>query len=144
MSLRVLLKRLAPDAGAAPRHFFPNHQTKLIAQVEHQAVLLVVGEADEVCAHLANQLHLLADQIVTHRRSHAGVVGMALGAAQEYAFAVQLEGAMLDKLEAGGCRSARRDASRPQGSKASPGNDRGGATPATKAPAPPPGIRQVQ
>jgi len=97
--LRVLLKCFAPNAGAAPRNFFPNHETKLIAQLKHQPVLLIVGETDEVCAHLANQLHLLKNEIVTHCRSHDGMIGMTLGTAQECPFAVQPERTVLDKFK---------------------------------------------
>ena len=130
--LRILLKSFAPDAGATPGNFFPNHETKLIAQIKYQPVLLVVRETDEVCAHLTDELHLFAHQIVTHGGSHARVIRMTLRAAQEHPFAVQLERTMLDKLELAYAKALRRDESRPQGWKASPGSDRGGATRATR------------
>ena len=93
-----MLKCLAPHARATPRSLFPNHQAKLIAQVQHQPVLLVVAETDKVCAHLADQLHLFAHLVVAHCGGHSRMVGMALRAAQQHPFAIQHEGTVFDKL----------------------------------------------
>src|ERR1039458_3178230 len=95
---RILLKGMIADAGAAPWRLFPNHESKLIAQVDHQPVLLVVAEADEVCAHVADQTHLFSYQFVAHCSSDSDMVGVALGAAEKNPFPVEIEGTVLDKL----------------------------------------------
>ena len=50
------------DAAAAPRNLFPDEDAESVAEIEHAARLLVVGEADEVCAHLLDELHLLFEK----------------------------------------------------------------------------------
>src|ERR1700679_3067432 len=95
---RILLKRVAPNPGSAPRSLLPDQEAKLIAQVEHQSILLVMAEADKVCPHLADEAHFFANLIVTHCSRNSGVIGMALGAMQEQPFVIQLEGTVLDKF----------------------------------------------
>ncbi len=94
----VLLEGLATDAGAAPRHLLPHHQAKLVAEVEDEAILLVVAEADEVCAHLLDELHLLAHNIVAHRSGESRVISVAVSAPKKHALSVELERAMLHEL----------------------------------------------
>ena len=96
---RVLLQCLVADAGAAPWRLFPNHQAQLVAQVEHQPILLVVREPDEVCAHLADHPHLFAHQVVAHRGSHACVVRVTMRSAQQYTLAVQLKRPVLEEFD---------------------------------------------
>ena len=57
-----------------------------------------MGEADEVDAHVFDELHLLFDEIVGHGGGVVRVVFVAVGSAEEEAFAVELEGAVLDPL----------------------------------------------
>ena len=95
----VLLEGLAADAGAAPGGLLPDHQAELVAEVEDEAVLLVVGEADEVRAHGADEAELFADEVVGHGGGDACVVGMARGAAEEDTLAVELEWAVVDEFD---------------------------------------------
>ena len=99
----VLTEGFVANTGATPRHLFPDHEAELIAKIEHQAVLLVVGQADEVGAHVADELHFLADLIVAHCGGEAGMVDVAVtvprnGSTRRCA-CVELEGAMLDELD---------------------------------------------
>ena len=97
--LGVLLECLVPDARTAPWHLFPDHQTEFVAQVEDNPVLLVVSKPNKIRAHLADQLHLLSNEVITHRSGETGMIGMALRAAKENTLAIELEWAMLDELE---------------------------------------------
>src|ERR1035437_5694765 len=81
----IALERLVPHPGSAPRNLFPNQQAELIAQIEHQPILLVMRQPDEVGAHLADHLHFLAYQVVAHCGSHPCMIGMAMCAAQKHA-----------------------------------------------------------
>ncbi len=92
------MERVAADASAAPGDLFPDEDAEFVAEFEDAARLLVVCEADEVHAHVLDELHLLTDEVVGHRGCIAGVVFVAMGAAQEEAFAIELEGAMFDEL----------------------------------------------
>jgi len=60
--------------------------------------LLIVGEADEVRAHIFDEVHFLSDQVVGHGGGVSGVVFVAVGSAEQEALAVELEGAVLDPL----------------------------------------------
>ena len=102
-----LLPVVAADAAAAPRRFFPHQQAKLVAEIEHQAVLLIMCEADEVRAHRLDELHLFADQVVGHRARVARVVFVPMRAAQQQALAVQLERAVLAELEVANAEALR-------------------------------------
>ena len=96
----VLLESRVAHPGAAPGSFLPHHQAELVAEIEDEAVLLVVREADEVRSHLANHREFLAHEVIGHRCGSSGVVCMARGAAEEYAGAVELERAVFDELKA--------------------------------------------
>src|SRR6185312_11014713 len=90
---------VAADAAAAPRRFLPHQQAKLVAEIEHETVLLIVREADEVRAHRLDELHLFADQIIRQGARVASVVFVPMRATQQQTLTVQLEWAMLDELE---------------------------------------------
>ena len=60
-------------------------------------------------AHVLHQLHLLVDQVVRHRRGVAGVVFVAMGAAQQQALAVQLEWTVLDEFGVANAEGLARD-----------------------------------
>src|SRR6266567_2559014 len=96
--LRVLLKRGASNARATPGNFFPDHETKLVAQIKYETVLLVVSEANEVGTHLTNEPDLLADKVVAHCGSHTRMVCVTLSATQQDSLAVQLEWPVFDKF----------------------------------------------
>ena len=93
-----LLEDVVADTAAAPGNLFPHEQAEAVAELEYTARLLVVREADEVCAHVFDELHLLIEQVVGHRRSVACVIFVAMGSAQQQTLAVQLEGPMVDEL----------------------------------------------
>ena len=57
-----------------------------------------MAEADEVGAHGLDQLHFGADKLVGFRGREAGVVHVALRAAEQQALAIQLEGPVIHKL----------------------------------------------
>ena len=95
---RLVLPFFVAYAGAAPRRFFPNQNAKLVAEIEHQFRLLIMAEADEVRAHRLDQLHLGADERVRLGGREAGMVHVALRAAQQQALAVQLEGSVVNEL----------------------------------------------
>jgi N-acetylglutamate synthase/N-acetylornithine aminotransferase len=54
-----------------------------------------VGEADEVDTHVLDELHLLVDEVVGDGGGVACVVFVAVRAAEEKTFAVEVEGAVL-------------------------------------------------
>ncbi len=62
-------------------------------------ILLVVCQPDKVCAHLADEPHLLAPQVVIHRRRDTRMIGVPLCATQQYSFAVEPERSALDELQ---------------------------------------------
>ena len=97
--LRILLKGCIADSGAAPGNLLPHHQAKLVAEIEHQAILLVMGEANKVRAHLADEMHLLPDLLVAHGCRNASVIGMPMRSLQENSFAVELERPMLYEFD---------------------------------------------
>ena len=93
-----LLEDVVADAAAAPGNLFPHEQAEPVAELEHAARLLVVREADEVCAHVFDELHLLIEQVVGHGRSVAGVIFVAVGSRAIAALSVQLERSMVDEF----------------------------------------------
>ena len=97
--LRILLKRCIADSGTAPGCFLPHHQTELVAEIEYQAILLIVGEANKVRTHVADEMHLFPDLVVAHGCGDAGVVGMPVCSLQQNAFAVELERPVLYKFD---------------------------------------------
>ena len=56
------------------------------------------AQGDEVGAHLADELELLADEVVGLGSGVVCVIGVAVGAAEEEALAVELEGAVFYEL----------------------------------------------
>ncbi len=93
-----LFEGVVADSGAAPGDLLPNEDAETVAELEHAARLLVVSKADEVRAHILDELHLLVDEVVGHGGGVACVVFVAVGSAEEEALAVELEGAVLDPL----------------------------------------------
>src|ERR1017187_4779965 len=94
----LLLPFFTHNAGATPRRLFPNQDAQLIAEVKHDARLLVMAEANEICAHRLDELQFLAELGVRLSGGYTGVVHMPLCAAQQHAFAIQFEGAVIDEL----------------------------------------------
>src|SRR5690242_7633675 len=95
---RHVFEGVVADAAAAPGNFLPDENTEAVAVVEHAARLLIVRKPDEVDTHLLHQLHLLIDEIVGHGGGVASMVLMAVRAAQEQTLAIELEGAVFNKL----------------------------------------------
>src|SRR5260370_20538120 len=96
--MRLLLEGFTPDSTAAPGELFPNHQAKLITEVEHNARLLVVAEAKEIRSHIFDHLHFFAGDLLRYGRPQAGVVFVPRGTTQQQAFAVELERPVVNKL----------------------------------------------
>jgi hypothetical protein len=91
-----LLEDFVADATAAPGDLFPDENAKAIAELEDPPRLLVMGETNEVGTHLFNEVHLLLDEIVGHGCGVTGVIFVSMRSAEEEAFSVELEGAMID------------------------------------------------
>jgi len=81
---KAMLPMPARHHGASSQTINPSSSQ----QIEHQPVLLIVPQADKVRAHLVNELHLFAHQVVAHCGGDCGVVRMTLGAAQEDPLAI--------------------------------------------------------
>ena len=96
---RLILVSVAAEAPAGPGDLFPYQHSQLVAQVEHLARLLVVGQADEVGAHVLDEPHFFADEVFGHGGAQARVVFVPRGAAQEQLFAIQMEDAVFGELE---------------------------------------------
>ncbi len=109
MRRRHLLEDVVADAAAAPGNLFPDEDAEPVAVLEHAARLLVVGETDEVRAHVLDELHLLVDEVVGHGGCVACVVFVAMGSAEEESLAVELEGAVVDPLGVANAEGLLRD-----------------------------------
>ena len=104
-----LLKYIVADSGAAPGNLFPYEDAEAIAVLQYAARLLVVRKTDEVCANLLDELHLLIEKVVRYRGGVAGMVFVAMRAAQKEAFAVELERAVLHPLGVANAEALLRD-----------------------------------
>src|SRR5688572_21560764 len=95
----LLLVPLAAQTAAAPWNFFPYQKPKFITQVQSDAGLLMVSEADEIHTHLLHQLQLFSNQIFGQGSGEAGVIFVPVRPPQEQALAVQLEWSLPYKFE---------------------------------------------
>ena len=79
----LLLVTVATDAATTPRNLFPHQETQLVAQLQHQWSLLVMTQTYEIRAHILDGDEGLANDLIWHGRSHAGVVFMVVRALEE-------------------------------------------------------------
>ena len=85
-----------------PRHQGISSQTSSPSSSHRSSTwrrLLIVGQADEVGADVFDKLKFPADYVLGHGGGQAGVVFMALRAAQEELFSIQAENAMRREFE---------------------------------------------
>jgi hypothetical protein len=92
-------QRGVATAGTAPGEFLPNDEAKFVAEIKHQLRLLIVGETDEVRAHVADHAQLAAGNVVGDGGGGPSVIFVTMRAAQEKLFSVEEESAVLLKFE---------------------------------------------
>ena len=93
-----LFEDVIANAATAPGNLLPHEEAEPVAVLEHAPRLLIVRQPDEICAHVLDEVHLLVEQVVGHRRCVAGVVFVAMRPAQQQTLAIQLERAMVDEF----------------------------------------------
>lgn len=88
---RLVLVALSAQTAAAPGYFFPDEKSQLVAEPQNDAGLLIVPQADKVGTHLFYLLHFGAHHLFGQGSAYSGMVFMAVSAAQQQPFAVQVE-----------------------------------------------------
>ncbi len=106
-----LLEDVVAHAAAAPGNLLPHQDAEPVAVLEHTPRLLVVPQPNEICAHVFDELHLLLEQFIRHRRRIACVVFVAAGPAQQQTLSIQLERPMFDELGVADAECLMRDIS---------------------------------
>lgn len=96
---RLVLVALSAQTAAAPGYFFPDEKSQLVAEPQNDAGLLIVPQADKVGTHLFYLLHFGAHHLFGQGSAYSGMVFMAVGAAQQQPFAVQVERPFLFEAE---------------------------------------------
>src|SRR3954471_7080168 len=98
-AVRLLLVCCSSQSSATPRYLFPDHDTKTITEVEHNARLLIVAKPDKIHTHFFHHYHFLPDKIFRHCSGHTRMVFMALRAADQQSLTIKKKRTMVNESE---------------------------------------------
>src|SRR5215216_1750298 len=98
-SFCLLLINLSAQPAAAPGNFFPDEDAETIAEIENDARLLVMTQANKIHSHFLHHYHFCSHLIFCHSGRYTRMIFMTLGAADQQSFSIQQERALLYKFD---------------------------------------------